>query len=159
MSFLGFPRLDRLGAAAFPVLQCSRRPLQCRGLLASRHNIPSRRSLVTPAHRPSHILPLLPSKQTRCFSTSSTFLPERSPRYPASTTPLPPSAPLSPHVPAATPPTNWTSRIPNSLRWTLPYINLMRLDKPIGTWLLFWPCGELSTPFCLISLILPHRSN
>lgn len=22
-----------------------------------------------------------------------------------------------------------------------PYLRLMRLDKPIGTWLLFWPCG------------------
>lgn len=22
-----------------------------------------------------------------------------------------------------------------------PYLKLMRLDKPIGTWLLFWPCG------------------
>ena len=22
-----------------------------------------------------------------------------------------------------------------------PYLNLMRIDKPIGSWLLFWPCG------------------
>jgi len=22
-----------------------------------------------------------------------------------------------------------------------PYLRLMRTDKPIGTWLLFWPCG------------------
>ena len=22
-----------------------------------------------------------------------------------------------------------------------PYLQLMRLDRPIGTWLLFWPCG------------------
>ncbi|XP_014272313.1 4-hydroxybenzoate polyprenyltransferase, mitochondrial isoform X2 [Halyomorpha halys] len=22
-----------------------------------------------------------------------------------------------------------------------PYLKLMRIDKPIGTWLLFWPCG------------------
>jgi hypothetical protein len=22
-----------------------------------------------------------------------------------------------------------------------PYMKLMRMDKPIGSWLLFWPCG------------------
>lgn len=22
-----------------------------------------------------------------------------------------------------------------------PYMKLMRIDKPIGSWLLFWPCG------------------
>ena len=22
-----------------------------------------------------------------------------------------------------------------------PYLKLMRIDKPIGSWLLFWPCG------------------
>jgi len=30
-----------------------------------------------------------------------------------------------------------------------PYLRLMRIDKPIGTWLLFWPCGwsaALATP-------------
>ena len=28
--------------------------------------------------------------------------------------------------------------LPQSLR---PYASLMRLDRPIGTWLLYWPCG------------------
>lgn len=27
-------------------------------------------------------------------------------------------------------------------RWSRPYLALSRIDKPIGTWLLFWPCGE-----------------
>lgn len=27
-------------------------------------------------------------------------------------------------------------------RWSKPYMALSRIDKPIGTWLLFWPCGE-----------------
>ena len=28
--------------------------------------------------------------------------------------------------------------MPRSLR---PYGSLMRLDRPIGTWLLYWPCA------------------
>ena len=31
----------------------------------------------------------------------------------------------------------WVAALPP--RW-LPYAQLMRLDRPIGTWLLFWPC-------------------
>jgi 4-hydroxybenzoate polyprenyltransferase len=31
----------------------------------------------------------------------------------------------------------WVDRTPERLR---PYLRLMRLDRPIGTWLLFWPC-------------------
>ncbi len=31
----------------------------------------------------------------------------------------------------------WVDRAP---RWLKPYLRLMRLDRPIGTWLLFWPC-------------------
>jgi len=30
------------------------------------------------------------------------------------------------------------ARLPSSLQ---PYLRLARLDRPIGTWLLFWPCG------------------
>lgn len=32
---------------------------------------------------------------------------------------------------------NWTAHLPTRLK---PYAQLMRLDRPIGTWLLFWPC-------------------
>lgn len=33
--------------------------------------------------------------------------------------------------------TGWIDRAPSAWR---PYLRLMRLDRPIGTWLLFWPC-------------------
>jgi 4-hydroxybenzoate polyprenyltransferase len=33
--------------------------------------------------------------------------------------------------------TSWVSHMPPRLR---PWLQLMRLDRPIGTWLLFWPC-------------------
>lgn len=32
---------------------------------------------------------------------------------------------------------SWIERAPEGLR---PYLQLMRLDRPIGAWLLFWPC-------------------
>jgi 4-hydroxybenzoate polyprenyltransferase len=31
----------------------------------------------------------------------------------------------------------WINRAPDSVQ---PYLRLMRLDRPIGTWLLYWPC-------------------
>ncbi len=31
----------------------------------------------------------------------------------------------------------WVDRVPSAIQ---PYLRLMRLDGPIGTWLLFWPC-------------------
>ena len=44
-------------------------------------------------------------------------------------------------MPSANPPTPF--RKPGSMarpRAWRPYLRLMRLDRPIGTWLLFWPC-------------------
>ncbi|KAG0657287.1 Para-hydroxybenzoate--polyprenyltransferase, mitochondrial precursor (PHB:polyprenyltransferase) [Rhodotorula mucilaginosa] len=35
----------------------------------------------------------------------------------------------------------WAEKLPKSLRWTHPYLSLARMDKPIGTWLLYWPCA------------------
>lgn len=35
-------------------------------------------------------------------------------------------------------PSNWVDRLPASWR---PYARLARFDRPIGSWLLFWPCG------------------
>ena len=32
----------------------------------------------------------------------------------------------------------WVDKAPTGLQ---PYLKLMRIDKPIGSWLLFWPCG------------------
>jgi 4-hydroxybenzoate polyprenyltransferase len=40
---------------------------------------------------------------------------------------------------ADAPPGNWVdSRAPESIR---PYLRLARADRPIGAWLLFWPCA------------------
>ncbi|XP_044003832.1 4-hydroxybenzoate polyprenyltransferase, mitochondrial [Aphidius gifuensis] len=37
---------------------------------------------------------------------------------------------------------NWSAKIVNSSPLKLqPYMKLMRIDKPIGSWLLFWPCS------------------
>ncbi|KAF0900197.1 hypothetical protein E2562_027554 [Oryza meyeriana var. granulata] len=49
------------------------------------------------------------------------------------------SSPPPPHPsPAAAPPSSWVDRwVPQAAR---PYAMLARLDKPIGTWLLAWPC-------------------
>jgi hypothetical protein len=33
---------------------------------------------------------------------------------------------------------NWLDHLPAKIA---PYAFLTRIDKPIGTWLLFWPCG------------------
>ncbi len=33
---------------------------------------------------------------------------------------------------------SWVERMPVGIR---PYLSLMRLDRPIGYWLLFWPCA------------------
>lgn len=34
---------------------------------------------------------------------------------------------------------NWLDHLPSKIA---PYAFLTRIDKPIGTWLLFWPCGK-----------------
>jgi len=39
-------------------------------------------------------------------------------------------------------PKTWLDRLPASLQPIKPYLELTRMDKPIGTWLLYWPCGE-----------------
>jgi 4-hydroxybenzoate polyprenyltransferase len=35
---------------------------------------------------------------------------------------------------------NWLDHLPAKIA---PYAFLTRIDKPIGTWLLFWPCGKI----------------
>ena len=42
---------------------------------------------------------------------------------------------------------SWANKIPIRARWIHPYLSLARLDKPIGTWLLFWPCGKKYSQF------------
>ncbi len=45
---------------------------------------------------------------------------------------------LSSQAPADALPRNWVEAAPRALR---PYLQLMRMDRPIGSWLLFWPCA------------------
>ena len=40
-------------------------------------------------------------------------------------------------APADALPASWVAHMPPRLR---PWLQLMRLDRPVGTWLLFWPC-------------------
>ena len=44
---------------------------------------------------------------------------------------------LSSQAPADAVPRNWVEAAPRAFR---PYLQLMRMDRPIGSWLLFWPC-------------------
>jgi len=46
-------------------------------------------------------------------------------------------------LPSAVIPGTWLDRMPKSVQ---PYLYLTRIDKPIGTWLLFWPCGNQTEP-------------
>ncbi|KAG0371880.1 Para-hydroxybenzoate--polyprenyltransferase, mitochondrial precursor (PHB:polyprenyltransferase) [Mortierella sp. AD032] len=41
-------------------------------------------------------------------------------------------------LPSAVVPGTWLDQMPKSVQ---PYLYLTRIDKPIGTWLLFWPCA------------------
>ena len=53
---------------------------------------------------------------------------------------LPKTSTLSP-----LPPTTWVDKLPPTVR---PYLYLTRIDKPIGTLLLFYPCGSSFTIRC-----------
>lgn len=44
---------------------------------------------------------------------------------------------IAPQAPADAVPQSWVDDAPAGMQ---PYLRLMRLDRPIGTWLLFWPC-------------------
>jgi 4-hydroxybenzoate polyprenyltransferase len=44
---------------------------------------------------------------------------------------------LSSQAPADAVAQSWVETAPHAIR---PYLQLMRLDRPIGSWLLFWPC-------------------
>lgn len=94
--------------------------------------------------------------------SSSTSFSTRLPRLPTCANPVPPlpfakrlssttshdQQPLSSQTSAvasspaeSTPPPSWLDKLPQSIRWTRPYFELSRLDKPIGSWLLYWPCA------------------
>jgi 4-hydroxybenzoate polyprenyltransferase len=52
----------------------------------------------------------------------------------ASTAPLPPKPGATPDAAAA----GWIDRLPATAQ---PYARLARMDRPAGSWLLFWPCA------------------
>lgn len=58
-----------------------------------------------------------------------------------------PQAPLQSKLPdhvlvsAIAPSRTFVDRLPKALLPIKPYLELIRIDKPIGTWLLYWPCG------------------
>ncbi|GAA5932866.1 4-hydroxybenzoate octaprenyltransferase [Sporobolomyces koalae] len=91
-----------------------------------------------------HLSPLRPGRVTTLpwlrASPSSRFLSSLPP--PPSRDDPPPvvsveKASLAPTAPVP----SWSRYLPSRFRWINPYLSLARLDKPIGTWLLFWPCA------------------
>jgi 4-hydroxybenzoate polyprenyltransferase len=50
-----------------------------------------------------------------------------------------PSNPVDTGEVADAVPRNWVDR--SAPPWTRPYLRLARADRPIGSWLLFWPCA------------------
>ncbi len=61
-----------------------------------------------------------------------------SPRAPSPPPSRPPQQPPAGDRVADAPPSNWVDRYAPS--WARPYLRLMRADRPIGIWLLLWPC-------------------
>lgn len=53
----------------------------------------------------------------------------------------PPLSRFNSSLPAPVPTKTWVDRLPPKAR---PYLYLTRIDKPIGTLLLFYPCGQSS---------------
>lgn len=96
----------------------------------------------TPASPPSIRYLLSPAPPTRRVLSSSPNCSRHSSKLeavsPTSTKPVVQPSSAEPFVP----PPSWLDKLPQRLRWTRPYFDLARLDKPIGSWLLYWPCGE-----------------
>ncbi|GAA5958187.1 hypothetical protein JCM3765_002842 [Sporobolomyces pararoseus] len=98
-----------------------------------------RRIPLTTLHRSPLAFSRLQPRSTSFPSSSiisSRFLstPSQAPPSPSSPDPTTTVAPVSPIPP-------WANHLPKKLKWVHPYLSLARLDKPIGTWLLFWPCA------------------
>src|SRR5690606_37931171 len=58
-------------------------------------------------------------------------------------------------LPIPTPPKTWVDRLPPKMR---PYMYLTRIDKPIGTLLLFYPCGQFRPPLFPDTNLTPHAA-
>jgi 4-hydroxybenzoate polyprenyltransferase len=103
--------------------------------------------------RPLHTArPLLPLRLIRPLSTSRPRFSIPTPTLPAApATPTVPSAlteelldPAAPPPPLVAAPTVLDKVLPKWAERAKPYLLLTRIDKPIGSILLFWPCGESS---------------
>ncbi|GAA6004633.1 hypothetical protein JCM10207_000962 [Rhodosporidiobolus poonsookiae] len=96
--------------------------------------------LRTPLLRSS--LPCALSPRRSALSSPSPLLARLSSSLPS---PPPPPAPAALERTDDTLPSypvpGWARYLPKGLRWTHPYLSLARMDKPIGTWLLYWPCA------------------
>ncbi|GAA5929547.1 hypothetical protein JCM10213_006402 [Rhodosporidiobolus nylandii] len=107
--------------------------------------------LLRPALRASLHLPAAALRRPACRAALSPFPPLRRPAPPSrilarlQSTSTPPPAPQTLVQPNQHDPTfpipTWARFLPKGLRWTHPYLSLARMDKPIGTWLLYWPCA------------------
>lgn len=72
---------------------------------------------------------LLSDSSTPRLNSFRSFSGSRSPNSSLSPQPPPPRPTLASHFVAS---------VPSGLQ---PYLRLMRVDRPIGSWLLFWPCS------------------
>lgn len=63
-----------------------------------------------------------------------------------------PSLVAIPHVPSI-PPKTWVDNLPPKVR---PYLYLTRIDKPIGTLLLYYPCSELELSSFMRHLLISN---
>ncbi|CDR42827.1 hypothetical protein NBRC10512_006653 [Rhodotorula toruloides] len=98
-------------------------------------------SLRRSSQRFAFLPPTLVSQRLPIKPSSPFLLPLRfastTPSPSAETVPAQIAKPPSPQFPIP----SWAEKLPKSLRWTHPYLSLARMDKPIGTWLLYWPCA------------------
>lgn len=103
--------------------------------------LPPRTAVQPPApHRSCTAVFAQPDRNRRYINIPSTSSSSSSSSSPSAIDATLPAAPAA--SPSISPAPSWLDRLPTSLRWTRPYFELSRLDKPIGSWLLYWPCGE-----------------
>ncbi|SCZ97613.1 BZ3500_MvSof-1268-A1-R1_Chr4-3g07298 [Microbotryum saponariae] len=111
-------------------------------MMTTRHILNASTLPSIPRYRPHRSLPSLNPIRLRAYQTKvipTTTSNELAPITIAPQHPLPP----------------WANKLPKALRWTHPYVSLARMDKPIGTWLLYWPCAWSLTMAAYSSALPP----
>lgn len=99
------------------------------------------------------IVPTLRFSKIHPFATQAThsrLLPRTLPsRYLSTTSSRPdiqkPIPRIKDEIIASPSPPSILDRLPGFAKPLKPYLELTRIDKPIGTLLLYWPCGEPSS--------------